>query len=117
MKIFKPLFVLFMVLSLSSCLKNDSDSTCYEISGTPTTAVQGPTATTVGVPINLDVTYTVLNTCDSFLLFFEEIDQSVKYLTVNVRYDGCNCEEEVTDRIKQYEFISFIRSRYICFTL
>lgn len=106
MKIFKSLAILFLFLSFISCLPDQSDNGCYEISGTPTIAVQGPTASTVGVPVNLDVTYTVINTCDTFYLFFEENTEGVKEITVNVRYDGCNCEEEITDRIRQYEFVS-----------
>ena len=65
------LFSIFTVFMLSSCLSEDANNSCYEISGTPSTSVDGPTETTVGVPITLDVTYTVRSNCDSFYLFFE----------------------------------------------
>ena len=106
MKIFKSLFVLFSFLMLSSCISSDSDNSCYEIAGTPTISVDGLTTTTVGVPIYLDITYSVINTCDTFYLYYEEISEGSKYVTVNVRYDGCDCWQNVTNRTRQYEFIS-----------
>ncbi|MFY8186904.1 MAG: hypothetical protein ACOVLC_02980 [Flavobacterium sp.] len=100
------LFSIFTVFTLSSCLSEDVNNSCYEISGTPTTSVDGPTETTVGVPITLDVTYTVRSNCDSFYLFFEEISQGAKYYTVNVRYDGCDCELRNYSRTEPFEFVS-----------
>ena len=105
MKIFKSLAILFLFLSFISCFPDQSDNGCYEISGTPTIAVEGPTTTTLSNSVILDINYTVINTCDTFYLFYEEISQGAKYITVNVRYDGCNCTQETTNRSTQYEFI------------
>lgn len=104
MKNFSVILMMSFFL-LTSCFSDDRDSNCYEISGTPTTSVDGPTETTLGVPVNLDVTYTVMNNCDSFYLFFEEEMLGAKYYTVNVRYDGCNCEQENYSRTTTFEFV------------
>ena len=105
MKYFKFFFVFAAVL-MSSCMSENDENACYSITATPTTAVTGPTETTVGVPITLNVTYTVFNNCDSFYLFFEEITQSAKYYAVNVRYDGCNCPSQNYSRTQPFEFVS-----------
>jgi hypothetical protein len=89
-----------------SCLSENSDNACYEITGMPTTSVDGPIETTVGEPIELVVTYNVANDCDSFYLFFEEELDGAKYVTVNVRYDGCACPPITRTRTKTYEFVS-----------
>ena len=39
-------------------------------------------------------------------MYYEEISEGSKYVTVNVRYDGCDCGQNVTNRTRQYEFIS-----------
>lgn len=103
MKYFLP--SLLLIFLLSSCISDDRVNNCYEISGTPTTSVDGPTETTLGVPITLQVTYTVMNNCDSFYLFFEEEMFGAKYYTVNVRYDGCNCEQQNFSRTTPFEFV------------
>jgi hypothetical protein len=105
MKLYKFL-LLFIILTASSCLSDENNNSCYEISGTPTTSVDGPNSTTVGVPITLEITYTVMNNCDSFYLFFEEELLGAKYYTVNVRYDGCNCEQQNFSRTQSFEFVS-----------
>jgi hypothetical protein len=112
--ILKKLILLILSLSFitfSSC--DTSTPECWEISGTGTISVDGETETTVNEPLQLLVTYVVVNECDNFYLFFEEISEGVKWITVNVRYDGCNCPGKVVNRVQPYNFVASEPGEYV----
>lgn len=114
MKFIQSLFlvVLFFPLMFSSCTPEASSESCKSFTGTPTESVTGPTSTTVGVPVNLNVVFFVYNTCGFFDQFFEEEIEGIKYVTVNAVYDGCVCEEITLLKSATYSFVSQTAGTY-----
>lgn len=109
------ILLLIFGTTMSSCsLNNDED--CYEITGTDIRSVAAePVTTTVNVPINLLVTYSVYKDCDSFYVFYEEVFEGATYITANIRYDGCNCNviETGAARTENYKFVASTPGTYL----
>jgi hypothetical protein len=115
MKTLKIVFSVLFISLLSSCNLND-DQECFEITGTDIRSVaEEPVTTTVNVPIDIPVTYSVYKDCDTFYVFHEEIFEGVTFITANVRYDGCNCNviEAGAGRIESYRFVATTPGTYI----
>ena len=103
-----------MTLFVSCDLTKDQD--CYEITGTDIrTVAAAPLETTVNVPIDLLVTYSVYKNCSSFYLFHESIFEGATYITANIRYDGCDCQilEEGQGKSENYRFVASTPGNYI----
>lgn len=100
----KSLFVLFTLVFLSSCDLGDDQETCYYVAGVGTTAVTGPETADVNEEISFNVTFKVAGNCGSFLQFFEaETGNEIK-ITVNAKYEGCDCDGVETTRTAVYKF-------------
>lgn len=92
MKILKIITFFILTTLFLSCDLTENQG-CYEITGTDTRSVSaGPLETLVNVPIDFLVTYSVYKDCSTFYVFHESVFEGAKYITANIRYDGCDCQ-------------------------
>lgn len=94
------------VLFVSCDITEKNSSSCPVIIGIATTAVTGPTETTVDVPITLEVSYKTKKNCGSFSSFFKNpsSDPLVDIITVNCSYDACACDQVESIEKENYTF-------------
>ena len=111
MKNLHYLVLLFTAIALTSC--GESDTQCWEIMGTGVTLVEGETQTTVNTPLDLTVHYRVFNNCGNFYTFFEEISEGIKWITVNLKYEGCECDSQLRIETETYTFIGDNPGEYV----
>jgi len=112
--------VLFLAISLSGCdIGSSSEQTCTA-SGIGTAAAEvsgeegGTTTIAVGETVTFNVSFKIPNLCYSFDRFFQQnIDASERQITVNTKYDGCNCEDQETTLTKPYSFTPTTAGNYI----
>lgn len=101
---FKFLALLIAVGTITACsLGDDSDQYCFTQGYVPATTVTGPETTTVNVPITLNVTFSVGNSCGVFNRF-AETTSFPKTVVALVDYTGCQCTAVTTPTTKTYTF-------------
>lgn len=105
------LLLIISSFSLVSCEKNEPQ--CWEIAGSGVTSVEGETQTSVNEPLELTIQYRVFNDCGNFYTFFEEISEGIKWITVNVKYDGCSCNPQVQIKSEVYTFMASQAGTYV----
>jgi hypothetical protein len=91
--------ITLLVLSLglfTACeISERNSNSCPVIIGVPTTAVTGPTETTVNTTITLEVSYKTKKNCGGFSSFYKNPSSNplVEIITVNTYYDACACDQ------------------------
>jgi hypothetical protein len=101
------------VMLLSGCSISEDDNYCYDRYFMATTAVTGPNETTVNVPITLNVTFVVGNSCGEFFEFAESTTTFPKEIAAAVDYEGCQCDTTATTDTQPYVFTAPAAGTYV----
>lgn len=105
--ILKKTFLLVSFIMIASCDVgiDDNQNVCSYIAGVGTTQVTGPVTAAVNEEITLTTTFSVANNCGSFYLFNETNgSNNDKNITINARFDGCNCNDIPVVKTEPYKF-------------
>jgi len=101
---FIALIIILGGITAACSLDSDTDNnTCYSSGYAFTTAVTGPDSTKVNVPITINASFKLENSCGSFTRFLES-NSYPKNVAPFVEYNGCNCTTTVTTVTKPYTF-------------
>lgn len=113
MKIIKLHICAFFIglLALTSCDITDDTQTCIATIYAPATEVTGPATATINQEVDFAVKFKIENSCGSFLGFAEST-ATPKQIAATVRYDGCDCNEVVTNVTKNYKFKATVAGEY-----
>lgn len=106
------LALLVAVGSITACSVGDDQPSCYSQGYAATTGVSGPNETTVNVPITLNVSFAVGNSCGEFNRFAETI-AFPKDIIATVDYNGCSCTPVSTPISRPYTFTAPAAGTYV----
>lgn len=98
---------LLAAIVLNSCdIGSSSSANCSTFNvGTAAESVTGPTTATVNQVVTLSVQFKVQNTCGSFQSFFQQTTGDMeKTITVNTKYEGCDCDDTVSTKSENFTF-------------
>ena len=118
MKNLKLKFIAFLILVTgfgAACSVKDSDNYCYSTAYAAITAVTGPSATTINVPITFDVTYLPGGTCGTLNHITESASSTgtlSKDISVLVNYEGCQCPATDKTLTAPYTFTATTAGTY-----
>jgi len=105
---FKMPVLLFGLMALCSVLacnkKHDDSSTCLSFSKAPVTKIEGANSAFVNQEVILTVSFGCNNGCGQFESFDEEITDIATTITVNAKYEGCICTQDIPIRQTTYQF-------------
>lgn len=105
-----------LALIMISCdISESSTVNCPEIIGVGTTAVTGPSETTVNTEIDLEVSYKARKNCGGFSSFYKNTssDPLVDIITVNNTYNPCSCDQVESIQTANYTFKKSTAGIYI----
>jgi len=109
---FLALVILLGGITVACSLDSDTDNnTCYSSGYAFTTAVSGPDSTKVNVPITINASFKLENSCGSFNRLVES-NSYPKSIAPFVEYNGCNCTTTVTTLTKPYVFTASTAGTY-----
>jgi hypothetical protein len=100
---FKFLALLVAIGAITGCSMSDDQPSCYQQAYAPTTAVNGPNETTVNVPITLNISFSLGNTCGEFIRFSETVSFP-KSVVATAEYTGCDCAIDTSINTEPYVF-------------
>lgn len=110
---FKFLALLVAVTTITACsLGDDSEQYCFFQAYAPATTVTGPDTTTVNVPITLNVSFSISNSCGVFNRFGESVSFP-KTIAAVIDYTGCECTAVTGTTTKPYVFTSATAGTYV----
>ncbi len=103
-----------LFVSLSSCDIGGSSDCTSQYVGVGTTAVTGPETAAINETITLQVSFSVSNNCGEFQLFHtEQGEPNETIITVNAKYDGCNCDKTAVVKTEPYSFKAIAAGTYV----
>jgi len=96
-------------ITAACSIDNDNGTTnCFSSAYAYTDAIQSTTDTIlVNVPLNINVTFKVANSCGTFKAFRESLTFP-KVVAPLIEYSGCSCSENNVPQTKPYEFKSAV---------
>jgi hypothetical protein len=104
---FKLLLLFFFLTVVVSCNKKSADDNkCISYAKAPVTKIEGATSTLVNQEIALTVSFTSSNGCGQFSSFEEIKAGYLTTITVNAKYEGCICTQDLPTRLITYRFKS-----------
>lgn len=92
-------FVLFFVLL--GCEKDDNEN-CLDFRNSFVTSVEAPKFGTINEDIQIPLRYQVINGCASFNRFKESTSNNITTIEVEVKYEGCRCNQGAGTRGENY---------------
>lgn len=111
---------LVLALSLVGCdISSSEKQTCSASGiGTAASAVSGTEGGTTTIALNatatFDVSFKVPNQCYVFDLFFQQnVDATERLITVNTKFEGCECGTLETTRTQTYTFTPTTPGNYV----
>jgi hypothetical protein len=104
MRNFKSLICIYIILLLISCDIGGNDDVCISRQGAFVTAIDAPLTATVNQPVDVEVSFPVVNGCGIFNRFIETTDGNTITIAVEALYDGCFCTADVPTRTTTYSF-------------
>lgn len=103
-----------LFVSLSSCDIGGSNDCTSQYVGVGTTAVTGPETAAVNETITLQVSFSVTSNCGEFQLFHaDQGEPNETIITVNAKYDGCNCDKTAVTLTAPYSFKAVAPGTYL----
>jgi hypothetical protein len=112
-KFFIPLFICLIFGSgLISCKKIQTPNNCSYLEKAPVLAIEGATTAQVGQEISLRLSFTCNNGCGEFDHFKTVSNGNSRTITVNARYTGCVCTQDLPTRVAVYKFKALQTGRY-----
>jgi len=100
---FLALIIVLGAITVACSLDSDSNTNCYSSGYAFTNAVTGPDSTRVNVPITINVSFKLENSCGTFNRLVET-NGYPKDIAPYVEYTGCNCTTVDVPLIKPYIF-------------
>lgn len=103
--IYKTMFLLIFPFLLStSCSQKDDGEDCGRIETEYVTAVSAPDTAGVNETVNIDVEFSVDNSCGEFNRFIETGSETSRTIEVEAVYKGCACFLAIQPTNVTYEF-------------
>ena len=103
-KYLKLVFFFFsLLITLFGCHKNE-DSKCLSFSKATVTKIEGANSASVNQEVILTVSFSCYNGCGQFGNFDETITGNTTTITVNAKYEGCICTQDLPTRQVIYKF-------------
>lgn len=96
------LFAAF-ALGLTSCLSTSPEA-CQATAPTPVLSATGPKTIAVNQPAVFALSYEIQNGCGAFAGLQEQASTNTHLVSINIKYDGCNCPQTVTPAQTTYTF-------------
>lgn len=96
--------IVLLVVLLSGCKKQQGNEKCLSYTKAPVTGINGPNTATVNQEINLTVAFTCFNGCGQFGNFEDITTGNTSLITVNAKYEGCICTQDVPTRKFTFKF-------------
>ena len=94
-----------LIITLLSCnKKNEDNSTCLSFTKAPVTKIEGANSALVNQEVILTVSFGCFNGCGRFGNFDEVITGNATTITVNAKYEGCICTQDIPIRQTTYKF-------------
>ncbi len=97
------LALIFVTTTFFQC-EEDLDDNCLSFNSAPVTLVVGATSAMANQDVLLIVSFTASNGCGQFENFSESVNGNVNNITVNARYEGCVCTQDLPTRTATYTF-------------
>lgn len=110
----KLLFIFLSFLIVTSC-SNDDDGDCIplQVETDEVTSVDAPETAEVNETIEIEVQFTVRNSCGEFSRFIETGTPMNRNIVVEARYEGCACAQVIETITAIYEFTPTEAGEYL----
>jgi hypothetical protein len=108
---FLALITILSGVTVACSIDSDSEPNCFSAGYEFTSAVTGPDSTKVNVPITINVSFQLQNSCGVYKNI-GETNGFPKYVAPYVEYNGCECTPTVTTLTKPYTFTAPTVGRY-----
>lgn len=104
----KNLILLIQALvfgTMISCTgTEDKEEECITTKTEYITAVNAPNKGMVGETVNIEVNFRVFNGCGGFSKFIQAENGNIRTITVEAKYEGCFCTQDIPIRMATYAF-------------
>lgn len=105
------MYALLFIL-LNSCDIGDNDDVCIYTQGAFVTAIDAPLTAMVNQPVDVEVSFPVVNGCGVFNRFIETTDGNTITIAIEAIYEGCVCTADVPTRVTTYRFTPSVPGNY-----
>lgn len=105
------MYALLFIL-LNSCDIGDNDDVCIYTQRTFVTAIDAPLTAMVNQPVDVEVSFPVVNGCGVFNRFIETTDGNTITIAIEAIYEGCVCTTDVPTRVTTYRFTPSALGQY-----
>lgn len=103
-QLYQAILFSLIVLSILGCNKKQEDRLCLSFNKAPVTKIVGANTASVGQEIILTVSFICNNGCGQFSNFEESTSGNTTNITVNAKYEGCVCTQDLPVRETGYKF-------------
>lgn len=101
----KNLILILIIFGLFiSCNDDDGESKCISIGIGYVTSVDSPKFGQVNETIDIELDFIVINGCGEFGEFIETQNNNVLNITIEAKYEGCICTQDIPTRKINYQF-------------
>jgi hypothetical protein len=97
-------FFSLIIVSVGCNKKNENNSKCLSFTKAPVTKIEGANSALVNQEVILTVSFGCYNGCGQFGNFNEVISGNSTVITVNAKYEGCICTQDLPIRQTIYKF-------------
>ncbi len=87
----KYFFIFLAFVAFLNCDKDDSNNDCNTLEIAYVTDVQAPETINVGEDIEIEVSFTVRNSCGDFADFIQQQNETTRIIEIKAKYEGCEC--------------------------
>ena len=101
---FSILGLCLIFIGISCSEDNDDNINCNNTQIAHINEVDAPEMANSGETIQIDVTYSMKNTCGNFSRFIESSGEQGLVIAVEANYTGCRCGQAIITDIQVYEF-------------
>lgn len=88
----------------NSCNDDDGEDKCISTGIGYVTSVNSPTSGMVNETIDIDLDFIVIDGCGEFGEFIENQENNVLNITIEAKYEGCICTQDIPARKINYQF-------------
>lgn len=97
-------FLLLFSFALISCSDDDDQTECISFETENVTSVDAPETAMVDETVDIEVDFTVSNSCGEFSRFLETGSATTRQIVVEAIYEGCACNEVIETITAVYTF-------------
>jgi hypothetical protein len=88
----------------NSCNDDDGEDECISTGIGYVTSVNSPSSGLVNETVNIELDFIVINGCGEFGQFIESQNNNIRNITVEAKYEGCLCTQDIPTRKINYLF-------------